>query len=596
MTSQVAQVRSSSKDTRHIPGIVVEASDLYNRGLNVFPVPRPEEVIRLTERYPQMFAPGSKPPYILEPLFISRMHHCDWQCDEQERKTGRPCKCRNSPAGFESLFTNANLAVMLGRTSGNLVCVDCDNEEGFRQILNEFSSRGLSFWAFATSRGGNLLFRLADGEAKNLPKTSIQDVQIWGNRHYCVLPPSVHPSGVVYSWLKDQDPLENLARHEPPPLLHLDQLEWLGVQRNSRRGKPLDLYGLPAWTKHLSDHSRRILSSHIMEGQRNSELTIAVYDVAAAITADLVSYKDAQALVREAATNCIPPYPIKHVDGMLKSALSKRDLTRSKDYFSNKNDISDSIPSAISFLETHDWRSHGRFALIDQAVYRACVVRALMDGRASFRASAREVAELANIQQHQTSMRALTRLSRMGIIHHEGKDALGISLFSFGDEVFFRQHTTNTTCKSSGVLVEKDFQTLLPKSASEKDVFLKLGKASWLVWTTLLTHPGSRLSDIAHICHLYPSTIKRTLQNLIKWGLVTYSPAEGVYFAEILDEAALADIAAQLGSNGNSIRRKNKHTREREIRTNQLIASARKRFQAMADGSDSPIYNSSQGG
>jgi len=261
MAFQVVQVLPSPQDVREIHGIVAEASDLYNRGLNVFPVPRPEEVLRMSNNYPQKFAPDSKPPYTLAPLFSSRLHRCDWQCEEQERKTNRPCKCNNSGSDFENLFANANLAVMLGRTSGNLVCVDCDSMQAFTKILDEFSSLRLNYWAFTTGRGGNLLFRLANGEAINSQKTRIGDVQVWGNKHYCILPPSVHPSGVVYSWLNDQDPREDLARHEPPPLIHLEQLSWLGVQRNGRQGWSLDLHGLPAWTQYLSDHSRRILSS-----------------------------------------------------------------------------------------------------------------------------------------------------------------------------------------------------------------------------------------------------------------------------------------------------------------------------------------------
>lgn len=596
MASQVVQVHSFLQDARSIPGIVAEASDLYNRGLNVFPVLRPEEVAQLAERYPQMFTPSTKQPYILKPLFISRMHRCDWQCEEQERKSCRPCKCRNSPADFESLFTNANLAVMLGRTSGNLVCIDCDSEKAFRQILDEFSSRGLHFWAFTTSRGGNFLFRLADGEAKNLPKTKIQDVQIWGNSRYCILPPSVHPSGVVYSWLNDQDPRENLDRHEPPPLLYLDQFAWLGVQRNGHYGKPFDLYGLPAWTKHLSDRSRRILSSQIPEGQRNSELTVAVYDVAAAITAGLVGYKDAQALVHEAAAHCIPPYPIKRVGGELKSALRKKDLKRSKDYFSNKNDISGSITLAIHFLETHDWKSHGRFAQSDRAVFKVCILRARMENEIPFRASIREVTELANIQQNKTVRRALHRLVQSQILNYEGNTRSAAATFSFGKEIKFPQYPINTTCNDSGVLRKIDFPRLLPRTNLEQDVFLRLGKAAWDIWVHLVENPGASLTTISNTNQFNLSTVYKTVKRLEKWGLVTYSQAEGVYFAETLDEAALADIAAQLGSNGNSIRRKNKHTREREIRTNQQIASARKRFQAMAHDWDSSNKNSSQGG
>jgi len=491
---------------------------------------------------------------------------------------------------------NANIAVMLGRTSGNLVCVDCDSEQAFDKILDEFSSRGLNFWAFTTSRGGNLLFRLAEGEVKNLTKTSIQDVQVWGNKHYCILPPSVHPSGIVYSWLNDQDPREDLARHEPPPLLHLDQLAWLGVQRNGRWGKPIELYGLPAWTKHLSDHSRRILSNRILEGQRNSELTIAVYDVAAAITAGLVGYEAAQALLRKAASNCIPPYPIKQVDSMLTTALRKRDLTRAKEYFQTKNSYSDSIDLALSFLQYHDWKSHGRFAQTDQAVFRACIVRAQMDRCVPFRASTREVAELANIQRHQTTMHALRRLSEKNILQLKNSDSRGAAMYSFGDEIHFLQRTTISTCKNSGALEEKRFQPLLPKTYTEKDVFLKLGKASWPIWTFLRDQPGSTVKAIINGCNLYPSTTKRTIQRLEKWGLVTYSPAEGVYFAETLDEATLANIAEQLGSNGNSICRKNRYTREREIHTNQLIASARNRFDAMVDGRTLPNGNPPEGG
>ena len=132
------------------------AIDLYKRGLNVLPLPSAYEWRARPEFEKD---PNNKPPYIVAPLFYSRLHLCN-----------EDCKHRALPLEytFPALFIRANIGLMMGRTSGNPLAIDCDSQKAFDKVGNDLERRSLPYWAISSHRGGAFLLRLIEGEAANI--------------------------------------------------------------------------------------------------------------------------------------------------------------------------------------------------------------------------------------------------------------------------------------------------------------------------------------------------------------------------------------------------------------------------------------------
>ena len=544
-----------------LSSIQLSAMSLYQYGLNVFPVPRPQEVNKLAELYPGKFYANTKIPYILEPLFYSRMHFCDETCKSHTIHTFRLCPGNRNGTRFQDLFVYANIGVILGRTSGNLVCIDCNSHKAFDLVVNRFDLNDLDYWAYQTSRGGNLLFQLLEGEAKNMSSSPIPEVEIWGNKHFCVLPPSVHPSGVVYTWINGLDPSHRLRNNFMLPCLNLEQLAWLGIQVKDRSIKHGcdDHPDLPIWTQYLSINNRKILCSQLIEGERNQQLTKAVYDIAAVIEQGFTSYDEGLEVLLWTSSRCVPPYPHGEIRKMLASALRKKDLVLAKDYENpNKNTSKylSIIQKAELFLYQYDWRTHGRTALTDRAVFEACIKRAHNDRSNTFRASSRETAELANIQKPNTVINSMTRLINKGLLKKVGRDNSGANTFCFGDTVLVPDRYTITSLNTSVPFENGDFSTQFsPDTSIEQDLFSKLGRMAFPIWEYLKQNPKSSPSVIAEKLHLNRSSVSKALSRLRTYGLINFSEAEGIYTGNTLLPEDIEILAEELGTFGRSKKR-----------------------------------------
>ncbi len=88
------------------------------------------------------------------------------------------------------------LAVLLGSASGGLACRDFDTLEGYERWAKDHPQLAEALPTVETARGRHVYFRgpegfhnFGDGEYRGDPG------------HYCLLPPSRHPSGHIYRWL-----------------------------------------------------------------------------------------------------------------------------------------------------------------------------------------------------------------------------------------------------------------------------------------------------------------------------------------------------------------------------------------------------------
>jgi hypothetical protein len=535
------------------------ALDLYRRGLNVFPLPSAWEW-----NWKSAGMEPKKPPYSsTKPLFMNRLHICGPECERRTAKSG--ALCLPESATFEALFDHANLGVMTGRTSGNLLAFDCDSQPAYKRMRRELDKRGLNYWAFNSHRGGAYVMRLEQGEAANTP-CSLGKVEIWGNSHYLVFPPSVHPLGTIYQW-RTGEPYYTLPIGEPPPVVSIDQVADLGVKllrEAGPKGKDPELYDLPDWTIRLSQANRDIAAYPPNEGIRNIQLTALTYDVAALIDSGDLPRLDGLAFLVNVAERCVPPYGPRDIAAMLKSALKKGDLTRAVDYYNDDHTVTrQPAPWEIAFnwARSKDWS--GRTAQTDRAVFLACCERARLDGRARFRASTRELAEISNMKR-KTATRALHRLCGASYLRRVATDQRsGANVFTFG-AMPLNMDPIITTCILSGDLIEGQKHEL-PETEAEQDLFGRLGKIAWRVWMHLIQQAE-------------PSSAYYAIDRLISVGLVTFNPADGHYFGETQTEKGLQTRAAALGALGKSAKRKRLHQRERERQINLALARARDRW------------------
>lgn len=564
-----------------------QALALYQRGWNVFPVPRPDEVRRYAELTGSC-DPEGKPPYVLQPIFTARLHVCGPECKRRNMQTG--AKCLPEYAEFINLFTRANLAVMAGRTSGNLCIIDAD--QNGERVKRELQARNIPHWAYQTGRGINFILRLAEGEAANLPKgkAKIPGVEIWGSDHFAVLPPSIHPTGVIYEWL-GVDPL-----NDPDlPKVSIKELDWLGAKLKSGDWAEPQLFGLPDWTGNLSENNRKTLVSMFAEGERNTAIVSPLYDIAALIKRGEVSKHTALDLLYQLADRCTDrngqPYPRKHIDTMLKSALNKRGLKPAREYKGGDNRKSGIYEKAARFASVYQWP--GRTGQADRAVFMTLANRARIEG-AIFKVSTREVALLANMTK-KTAGLALRRLrcdKRLKKQTHpqplilivDGE--MGITNEAYRYKFANFDHLQGCACLPhissidiTGVTMHTPAHTLERIPEGEFDTFGRLGRVAQTSYYCLLQKPEGSITAIARATNQNRSSVSRAVKRLLIAGLVKYSEAEGVYYGEPITAKRFEVLAAGLNVLGRWAKRKRQYQREREIRASLQMAWARMNWQ-----------------
>jgi len=98
-----------------------------------------------------------------------------------------------------------NIGIVCGKVSGNLIVIDFDDEELFSKFISEISNSELvdkfrNTWIVKTGKGYHFYFRVDE----DLTSTRRFDgVEIRGEGAQVVAPPSLHPSGKIYEFVKD---------------------------------------------------------------------------------------------------------------------------------------------------------------------------------------------------------------------------------------------------------------------------------------------------------------------------------------------------------------------------------------------------------
>ena len=131
---------------------------------------------------------------------------------------------------FEGRKTN--IAIVTGRVSGNLVVLDFDSKESFKAFIEKLRNASQvlridinNTWVVETSKGYHLYLRLPRGDL--VPHTKIrltEGIDIKAEGGYVVAPPSIHPSGKQYKFIKVER--EILGPPSIPEPIELTEEEW----------------------------------------------------------------------------------------------------------------------------------------------------------------------------------------------------------------------------------------------------------------------------------------------------------------------------------------------------------------------------------
>jgi len=538
------------------------AIDLYKRGFNVFPLPY-----------------GKKEPFAgtsLKRLYNSRPHLCG---DGVE-------PCRHSKTPFASLFMGQkNIAVMCGKTSGNLLAIDCDTHAAYEFIGKQLDALGLPYWAFTSHRGGCYLLRVIEGETVNVAKagSEFEGVELWGNSHYVVVPLSVHPSGTVYRWRGDTEPRFNFATsYQTLPAVSVTALTWLGVKLlkdDKPQAKPFESFGLAEKYFVLSERNRKTLAHGANEGERNRFLTSLAYDM----KGNDLDYEDVEADFLRAAELCDPtPYPKHKAVAILKSAYAKQRTRARKD--NNTGEPTAQIQRLYAFVNSFDWQAtFKRKARTRRAVFVACVERSAIEG-ASFRAAIRELAETVNRSYQYVSvcLHDLLDAGLLKLVTSWDKSASGGNVYVFGDiaKLLPKKDSITTTCNINVSFWQYEKNT---NTDAWKDVFgLKgLGVVAVEVLKGLQANRYKSIYAIAKDTGTAYTSVKRAVNLLVKHGLAIHSESEGLYYAEAVTDNQLLTLSVKLQTNGRAEMQRIAHNIDREVFINRNLLKAMQAYNAV---------------
>jgi hypothetical protein len=394
------QVNSTVSDTfgsSYTPA-QLQARELYDLGFNVFPQPF-----------------GKKFGLPWKQLQYTRLDATDTRYGVEALHQG---KC--------------NIAIMCGRTSGNLLVIDCETQDALNHHIAEAKARSIPLWVVETARGGHIYLTCIEGEVANIDSNVLNDAEVRGCNGYVLAAGSVHPSGVIYQWL--------IREGEKPPHISANKIDWLvdkegnkltlKIKQTKRAGR--DFKPLSPLSRATQDYLNS--GDLIPEGNRNNRLFSAACDMAGN------GYSQSETEDRLAPIAERSGLDRYEVYSTIRSAFSRsRNPARpnARRVVQSHKEQSQAWQQALAFAQTHTWT--GRAATSTRLVFFALIERARMgcNENGTFRASVREISEIARLGTNATQA-ALKRLcsTKIPYIIPSGLDSTSQArLWKFSDYV-----------------------------------------------------------------------------------------------------------------------------------------------------------------
>jgi hypothetical protein len=163
-----------------------------------------------------------------------------------------------------------------------------------------------------TARGHHFWFTNPDGDFFGAQRRVFEVGDVKGQNGYVVLPPSVHPTGVIYEW--DTPPRDKATQN----LNICEAPEWLlaELHRQAEAGVSAEAPNLAG-----SGNASSIFVSGVQEGSRNRE----VFRYASRLRGVGLNFEEAKSLVLDLAARCTPPLDKGEAIVCLQSAWRRYD-------------------------------------------------------------------------------------------------------------------------------------------------------------------------------------------------------------------------------------------------------------------------------
>lgn len=482
-------------------------------------------------------------------------------------------RLRLHPADFARVFGDedkppprANLAAWLGdtRTGKYHAVIDADSPARWKLAQAVWAQAGIPFYAVNSARGGHLHF--------------FTDVQIEPRQHdgielrtsgLILLPPSVHPTIVFYDFARRDD--------VRPPTLTVEQVNGVlealdieptrGKHRGGGGGQRMTLRAR-VYIGDAPETAEYKRGRNVAEGERNNSLyhTARQMHDAGFAYATIIDRAGSEAVasgLKPAAVHATIASACKHEPADKPTSAA--------------DDLRQQVASAaLAHAKTAQWGS-GRRAGTRRRFFEALAERARAggyadaSGRLIFRATAREIAELAR-GSHKTAIALVHEFERDGLLIAAGVDASsGGRLFQFGDAVVkglcVSTPLNATNERSSGV------QTHTKNDALEAGA---IGYTGWRVYTALLASPTPLAArEIAQQAGLTVHQVRYALNSnraLRQFGLIAYND-DYTYSAYSATADDLLEIAVKTGKAGKAEARRARHQRERSRRLADVLVT-----------------------
>jgi DNA-binding MarR family transcriptional regulator len=330
-------------------------------------------------------------------------------------------------------------------------------------------------------------------------------------------------------------------------VVHLEDLPWLPLKLVTPAKKAA---GVPSTAfPGLSHRTVDFITNQALEGERNNRLFAAACDM----VGNDYDYATIRQILTPVALDC--DLPAHEIQNTLRSACSQpRDPSR-------KKQPADVSPTpwlhALAWAESQAWT--GRTGQTDRAVFLACIERARVGSyhNGVFRASVREIAELARVNK-ETASKALKRLQKAKHIRFKGRDTTSRATLWCLDQkptAGGRKPYTGHPWLINSVRVTRS-------DASERGA---LGKTASVVYEVLCAQRQPVMPKVlAGRCRLSRDQVQRALRKLAQYNMVRREPSGWVAVpvdAHWLDK----QVAAEAGTQGRGAARKKQHAKERAL-------------------------------
>ncbi len=185
----------------------------------------------------------------------------------------------------ERLFSQvpyANIGVLTGSASGNIVVWDYDGQAGEEKMLEHIRLYGLKTLAVRTGNGCHIYYRLPSNVQIGNSVKKFDGIDLRGENGFCVAPPSKHISGRPYHWIDGYSPNDQTITLIPSQLLeaiHAVEKEPKQLKKGNASSHSVPTiketpYGLAAKQKELD------ILRQAPEGARNDTLNRAAFNLA----------------------------------------------------------------------------------------------------------------------------------------------------------------------------------------------------------------------------------------------------------------------------------------------------------------------------